>query len=368
MKEVHMSKITRFTCLFLSFLLVSCGVALSPVPAITGSEATADTSVKEVANNPTVNESMALSEPGLYAVKHSELKFYDSTRGQEIEVSYWLPIKDGEPDLSGAPYPVIIYSHGGDVSDGMFHRFDNEQLLEHLVSYGYVAFAPGHKTEKPLTFTDRPMDILALIDELDQLAEGEFVRLLDMNNISMIGTSAGSATALQMGGARLDDNYLDTWCIENPGSMYCPSDLLNKYHQAVSETLLKDSEGLYYVKSDPRIRAVAILSPCFYPVFGKRGLAPVSLPIILLAPTRDGLCSYKNETVLMYNYLGSKDRFLINLIDGSHISTFTTTRSQKILFTAFFGYYIKNQEEYTQYLKDDYVNNLQGLSWGVYQP
>jgi predicted dienelactone hydrolase len=363
-----MSKITRFTCLFLSLLLVSCGVASPVVPAVTGSEATDDTSAKEAASNPTVNESMALSEPGLYAVEHRELKFYDSTRGQEIEVSYWLPIKDGEPDLSGAPYPVIIYSHGGDVSDGMFHRFDNEQLLVHLVSYGYVAFAPGHKTEKALTFTDRPMDILALIDELDQLAEGEFARLLDMDNIGMMGLSAGSPTALQMGGARLDDNYFDTWCLEHPASFYCPSDLLNKYHQAVSETLLKDSEGLYYVKSDPRIRALAILSPCFYPKFGERGLASVSLPIILLAPTRDGLCSYQNETVLMFNNLGSKDRYLINIIDGSHSSTLNTFPSDEILFTAFFGYYIKGQEEYTQYLKADYVNNIQRLSWGVYQP
>lgn len=359
---------TRFICIFLSFFLVSCSVASPAVPTVIWPNAPADTSAKEAASNPTVNESMALSEPGPYAVERREMKFNDSTRGQEIEVTYWLPIKDGELDLSGAPYPVIIYSHGGDVSDGMFHRWDNSHLLEHLVSFGYVAVAPGHKTEQALTFTDRPMDILALIDELNRLAKGEFAGLLDMNNIGMVGISGGSPTTLQMGGARLDDNYFDTWCTEDPDSIYCPSDLVNKYHQAVSETLLKDSEGLYYVKNDPRMRALAILSPGFLPMFGERGLASVSLPIIILAPTHDEVFSYQQETVLMYNYLGSNDRYLINLIDGSHNSTLTTTPSQKILFTAFFGYYIKSQEKYAQYLKDNYVNNLQGLSWGVYQP
>jgi len=364
-----MSKITRFTCLFLSFLLVSCAVASPTVPTVTWSDAPADTPVKETTSISTTNTSLALSEPGPYAVKEREMKFNDPTRdGQEIEVTYWLPIKDGKPDLSGAPYPVIIYSHGGDVSDGMFHRTDNSQLLAHLVSYGYVAFAPGYKTEQALTFTDRPMDILVLIDELDRLSEGEFAGLLDMNSIGMVGISAGSPTTLQMGGARLDDNYFDTWCTEDPDSIYCPSNLVNKYHQAVSETLLKDSEGLYYVKNDPRMRALAILSPGFLPMFGERGLASVSLPIIILAPTHDEVFSYQHETVLMYHYLGSKDRYLINVINGSHNSTLTTTPGQKILFTAFFGYYIKSQEEYTQYLTEDYVNNLQGLSWEVYKP
>jgi predicted dienelactone hydrolase len=378
-----MFKITRFLYVFLNFILVACATASPAPPTVTSTPAalaptsfavaspTTPAEISSTANAtvPAKDATLELSESSQYTIGTREIKFSDPARdGMEIYAVLRFPGNGGEPDQSRAPYPVIIYSHGGDVDDGMSHRSDNWVLLSHLASYGYVIAAPQHDTEAALTFTDRPMDILALIAELDRLAGGEFAGVLDMEKIGIIGTSVGTPTTLQMGGARLDHNYFDTWCTNHPDGVYCPSAIVDRYKRTVSETLLVDSNGLYYVNSDARIRALVLLAPCFQPMFGERGLATVSLPILLLAPTQDEFCAYQDETVPMFQHLGSKDRYLINIISGTHNSILFDPMSHRIVVTAFFDYFIKGKGEYAQYLTEDYVNTLQGLSWGVYQP
>jgi hypothetical protein len=46
----------------------------------------------------------------------------------------------------------------------------------------------------------------------------------------------------------------------------------------------------------------------------------------------------------------------------------TRTANPRInhLMTAYFGYYLQGQEDYAQYLTEDYVDNIEGLAWGPY--
>ncbi len=66
-----------------------------------------------------------------------------------LEISVWYPAGapgppgtrhvDAAPDASGAPYPVIVYSHGNTSIP-----FEATYYTEHLTSWGFVVIAPGH--------------------------------------------------------------------------------------------------------------------------------------------------------------------------------------------------------------------------------
>src|SRR5574337_1750829 len=98
MKRVYWLLIAIFA-LFLFFLVV-----VSPV-------------VSQDGNNAAANKSLPLSEPGPYAVGTRDMTFSDESRGgAKIDMTMWYPAvegaKDATPNLSGAPYPVVVYSHG----------------------------------------------------------------------------------------------------------------------------------------------------------------------------------------------------------------------------------------------------------------
>ena len=59
--------------------------------------------------------------------------------GPEWNTLYGQALPDAQPDTSGAPYPLIVFSHGWSVS-----RATNSYLMEHLASYGFVVMAVDH--------------------------------------------------------------------------------------------------------------------------------------------------------------------------------------------------------------------------------
>jgi hypothetical protein len=48
-------------------------------------------------------------------------------------------LADAPPDVSGGPYPLVVYSHGFGI-----YRQSAAYMLEHLASYGFVVIAPDH--------------------------------------------------------------------------------------------------------------------------------------------------------------------------------------------------------------------------------
>ena len=110
-------------------------------------------------------------------------------------------VSDADPDLSQAPYPLVVFAHGlgGTPEDG-------EALAKELVSAGFVVVAPAF----PLTRADTPGGI-DLIDLGNQPGDASFListalddpstiglapGLIDPDRIGAIGHSAGGATVL----------------------------------------------------------------------------------------------------------------------------------------------------------------------------
>jgi dienelactone hydrolase len=120
------------------------------------------------------------------------------------------------PDTSGAPYPLIVFSHGFGATARTY-----EPLLEHLASRGYVVAAPTF----PLTSTDSPCGPIAgdfvnqpedqsfVVDSvLKQSAgkSGPLTGLVDRDKIGAAGHSNGAVTTWGLvGNTAVRDRRID---------------------------------------------------------------------------------------------------------------------------------------------------------------
>ena len=159
-----------------ALMLAGCGGATSgPGPADTSDGADSADLVAEdagsdagpdLAPDPLHDPSL----PGPFEVGVTTVTWYDADRDRSLLVDIWYPaipeagaaphayplalaedvvlgelpsglgvVEDAAADLSGAPYPVVLFSHG---NNGM--RFQNLFQGEHLASHGYVFVAPDH--------------------------------------------------------------------------------------------------------------------------------------------------------------------------------------------------------------------------------
>lgn len=114
-------------------------------------------------------------------------------------------LRDAEPDVAGAPYPLVIVSHGYPGS-----RMMMSYLTENLASKGYVVVSIAH-TESTFydvsafgsTLLNRSLDQWAVLDEMAALSDGDTFLggLVDADNTGLIGYSMGGYGALNTIGA-----------------------------------------------------------------------------------------------------------------------------------------------------------------------
>jgi predicted dienelactone hydrolase len=338
-------------------------------------------------------EELPLSENGPYFVGRQILTFVDSHREnrtlvtaiiypatkpdnlspQEIDKFGVLGMLNAEPDVSDAPYPLILFSHwwsSGAVTD--------IALFTHLASQGFVVASIEHACDSsPQCLVDRPMDVFFVLDELAGLAEGNLVGVIDTDHAGVMGISFGGYTALATAGAQIDPDYFLHWAA-NAGSVrdiwdgYIKNTIAAHWDEVAAYRAQFDNlqEGEPWPSiTDARIRAILPIVPSPGMLFGEQGLEKVTVPTLMLAATKDEYVPYEPEITRLYTQLGTADHYLISFIGYSH-------HTEKIpqgeayyqhFSTAFFGYYLQGQEDYAKYLTADYVKSFHDLAWGIYE-
>lgn len=132
---------------------------------------------------------------------------YTGTASRTLVTEIWYPTtaspdhppegrRDAPLDSSGAPYPLVVYSHGF-----MDQRRGGDFIGLHLASHGYIVaapdfpltnfFAPGRPTI--LDVPQQPGDVSFIIDRL--LDDGSaFAAAIDRQRIGLTGLSLGGLT------------------------------------------------------------------------------------------------------------------------------------------------------------------------------
>lgn len=149
------------------------------------------------------------AEPEVYSIEEILRPEVLEDLGVSIDVALATEaVRDATPRADGAPYPLVIFSHG---SSGV--RMQSTYLTVALASHGYVVAAPDHygntlsdailaggQTEESLVqaFGNRPPDVRVVLDHMEALPQGDpLLGIVDANVVGIAGHSFGALTAVR---------------------------------------------------------------------------------------------------------------------------------------------------------------------------
>ncbi|MFN7210520.1 MAG: alpha/beta hydrolase family protein [Aggregatilineales bacterium] len=231
-----------------------------------------------------------------------------------------------QPERVGAPYPLIIFSHGygGYAGQSTF-------LTEHLASHGFAVIAVNHsgsargdtdpQTGLTLGWYLRPRDVLSQIawaEAANADPQSPFYGLLDLARIGVSGHSYGGYTALAAAGAQLDFRALEAYCAQT--ARFDFACLARDAEPILAPILPQDPESeTLRLPSDPRIAAVLALAPFNAPLMGARGLAHVTAPTLVMVGTADAVTPLERDAEPIYELIGAADKALVSFEGGDHL-------------------------------------------------
>jgi len=250
------------------------------------------------------------------------------TRDQLLVVIAGHALADADVDLSGAPYPLFVISHGHN-SESPYYAW----LAERVASYGFVVVAPDHKEQNtpgwedgPRTNLARPVTVSRAIDYAGTLTAGTgaFAGMIDMDHIAMAGQSGGGTTTLSIAGGRFEmETYAELCATVTPDSAPAfQTACLPMPDFTVSEMtrilgLDAPPQGLWPSMADPRVDAAIPMSSEGY-WFNEQGLAEITMPLLVIGGTADNSVPYDWGIRPVYDYASSQRKALVNLENSDH--------------------------------------------------
>jgi len=338
--------------------------------------------------SPSLPLAFPLSEPGPYFAGNRVYSIVDDSRdGREIRLTIWYPAlqqvdaqgrvipRDAPPDLSGAPYPLILT---GTNSGSLLFR-------SHLASYGFVMVivnSPSFSYTAPWnnTVIDGPLDFLFALDVLTSNPPEGLEGILDTDRVGVAGYSSDGFFSLALGGARINPEYYFSQCAQTPNmdpplspfwtEYFCNlSERWDEFSSQVGAEISTVSDGLWQPTTDDRILAVMPMAPDSAWLYGAEGLAAIHVPSLIIAGTADDLVSYEMASCYIYEHLVNSDRVLISFIGRGHMMVENEEVIGRInhFAVAFFGYYLQGREDFARFFSEDFVAQQDDLAWGVYE-
>jgi predicted dienelactone hydrolase len=330
-----------------------------------------------------------LSEPGPYYAGKRTFTFADASRGgREVGITVLYPAllpegsqgtkllagTDRDPDLSGAPYPLILTD-----SDSAANIFK-----AHLATHGFVMAivrVPDQFADCwHFQMVDWPRDFVFALDQIASNPLEGLEGVIDSDHVGVTGYSGGGAITLTLSGVRIDPVFFLAHCEQAPAMepafsqwyiefTCCLAEEWDQFAAHVGEEMTASEDGLWQPVTNERIRAVMPMAPDGAWLYGERGLALADRPMFIIAPTEDEYTPYQVETAYLFEHVGSPERSMVSFIGRSHMMPFNPEVSKRLnhFATAFFGTYLQGKSEYRQYFSEEFVSQFDDLAWGVYE-
>jgi predicted dienelactone hydrolase len=326
-----------------------------------------------------------LTQPGPHAIRQVSITLVDASRDRTYPADVFLP--QNLAAITG-PLPIVVISHGlGDSRASFF------ELAAHVASHGFAVALPDHvgsnstqkqamltgldhETFRAQDFLDRPLDISFLLDELERLNVTTFEGQFDVSRVTAVGHSFGGYTALALGGATIDFDRLAQRCDPAANLLVDAAMVLEcralelREDAAVMERFAQGTQ-------DDRVKLVIALATVSN-LFGPRGMAQVSIPVMVLGGEVDLLAPVVPQQVAAFSWLQGSDRYLYLGENTSHGPDLTKLFTQflyidasleqsieeavsatrgviKSLVVAFSQVYLNEQEDYRPFLRSAYV-------------
>jgi predicted dienelactone hydrolase len=337
---------------------------------------------EEIVGSESAQEPYPLSKPGPYGVGNRKFTAIDSSRdGRPVGITVWYPalrsdlsagnrtVRDADPDLSGAPYPLILSS-----------TKVASILARYVVTHGFVwASVDGIDTYYQMNeqTIEQPRDLLFVLDQVSANPPEGLEGVIDAEHAGAIGYSFDGYNALALSGARIDPEYYLAQCphpdaataaiLSGLSAFDCsPADKWDEFAAHAGEAITASEDGLWQPMTDERIRAVMPLAGEGWWLFGARGLAAVDRPALIIVGSKDDLYP---ENVLIFDHLGTRDKALISFVGRTHMMIYVEEPVAQMAHfaVAFFGYHLQGREELAWYFSQDFVDQREGLAWGVYE-
>ena len=285
---------------------------------------------------------------------------------------YGSAVLDAPADRAGAPYPLIIYSHGG-ICCGIQSLF----YTENLASYGYVVAAPDHQDSWNCKSDSGPVradqfgwsitslghryqpagrrvaqavldtydwrfrirEISAAIDYLlaANSRPGPAQGLIDPEKIGMTGHSVGGWDALMEAGTVID-------CRPD-----APPSAPSAVPKRVDLCSLDAYRGQRTSLRDPRVKAVLALSPAIWDLPDNGGEAAVSVPMMIITGDRRDITPA--DILDSYNHLPAP-RYLLFVTGADHFvveDLFVSRLAWRYFYRNAWFHYREIQQVYMNY-------------------
>jgi predicted dienelactone hydrolase len=300
-----------------------------------------------------------------------------------LDVDFYRPIVKKTTSV-----PVIIISPGFGADKTNFIY-----LGEHLASYGFAVAIlnhPGSDRQNIKSFLagttneileaeeliNRPQDISYLLDELQRQEHRDrsLLGTLNLDEVGVIGHSLGAYAGLTLAGAKPNIKDLQQHCpgdrVQINFDWFNPSQQL----QCLASQL---STRKNYQLSDKRIKAVFAINPIGSNIFGEAQLNQLQIPIAFVAGSSDLIAPPLLEQIEPFSWLGSRDKYLLLINQGTHsygssetfgkLASFTTDESFnpqlareyfQAMSLAFMETHLVNSPQYRSFLSNDYAKYI----------
>ena len=261
--------------------------------------------------------------PGPYRVGYQEITFTDATRGRTLRTAFWYPTVDGAAlDSSGAPYPLIMFSHG---DTGRSTNGKADFLKNAWASEGFIVVAPDHQKDtsydadnspanRAAIQFDRPADIRFVTDQVLLLSKDTtsfLYGMVDPDAIGMSGHSFGGHTTIMIAGAPPNLDHL---------AEYCTHDTENWDVCGLQDRIQQLFPGQRIIdESDPRTKAALSLAGDGYGWFQADGMAKIKIPMMYAVGRLDTVCPLATQG--MPEYEGTiSTKYLFIQDNGDHLA------------------------------------------------